>query len=266
MARSAAEHDTASVGSLGQSLVGRTARHDRGAFTYDDPALRGTEDPARQTARRILQQAADSGSSGKAIHTRLRRELGLSAADTDRLMRDLAVEAILRRPDYYIQGTLQRFVRMADGSVERLRDARNTADTARQRWEDEPTRHLLQPATPAEDKAADLASLLVSIWQPGYAGFVLPLLAILGSVLALLRREWRPAVVLGLATLALLFISAALVGNVSRYRYPVDPPMAVLAAGAVAGLVVWLRGRVRGQGARLRRTFTTSASSPIAVL
>ena len=44
MFKSAAEHDTASVGSLGQSLVGRTARHDRGAFTYYDPAaprLRG---------------------------------------------------------------------------------------------------------------------------------------------------------------------------------------------------------------------------------
>ena len=34
--------------------------------------------------------------------------------------------------------------------------------------------------------------------------------------------------VLGLASIALLVIRAALVGNVSRYRYPVDPPIAVL--------------------------------------
>ncbi len=258
MAKSAAEHDTASVGSLGQSLVGRTARHDRAAFTYFDPALHASEPPARVTARKILQQAADSGSSGKAINTRLRRELGISAAEADRLMRDLAIEAILRRPDYYVQGTLQRFVRMADGSVERLRDARNTADTARQRWEDEPTRHLLVPATPAEDRAADTASLLISIWQPGYAGVVVPLLALLGTVVALARREWRPAVVLGLASFALLFLSAALVGNVSRYRYPVDPLLAVLAAGAVAWVVEWGRERAT----RKRRAKAPSPPHP----
>jgi 4-amino-4-deoxy-L-arabinose transferase-like glycosyltransferase len=242
--KSAAEHDTASVGSLGQSLVGRTARHDRAAFTYYDPALHSGESPDRITARKILQQAADSGSSGKAINTRLRRELGISAADADRLMRDLAIEAILRRPDYYIQGTIQRFVRMADGSVERLRDARNTADTARQRWEDEPTRHLLAPATPAEDRAADLASALISIWQPGYAGVALPLLALLGTAAGVVHRDWRPAILLGLASFALLCISAALVGNVSRYRYPEDPMMAVLAAGAVAWIVELVRARL----------------------
>ena len=245
MVRSAVEQDTASVGSLGQSLIGRTARHDRGAWTYYDPALHADEPPDRIRARRILQQAADSGSSGKAIHTRLRRELGLTPAEADRLMRNLAVEAILRQPGYYVQGTLQRFVRMADGSVERLRDARNTADTARERWEDEPSRHLLQPATPAEDRAAPTASLLTSLWQPGYVGPALPLLAVLGTVVALLRPAWRPAVALGLAAFALLFTSAALVGNVSRYRYPADPLMAVLAVGAVAWIVSWARGAVR---------------------
>jgi 4-amino-4-deoxy-L-arabinose transferase-like glycosyltransferase len=260
--KSAAEHDTASVGSLGQSLVGRTARHDRAAFTYYDPALHSGEDPARITARKILQQAADSGSSGKAINTRLRRELGISAADADRLMRDLAIEAILRRPDYYVQGTLQRFVRMADGSVERLRDARNTADTARQRWEDEPTRHLLVPATPAEDRAADFASLLISIWQPGYVGVVLPLLALLGMLTGVVRRAWRPAILLGLASFALLFISAALVGNVSRYRYPEDPMLAVLAVGAVAWIVEMVGARV-GRRRPTLAPLTPPAPSPV---
>jgi hypothetical protein len=250
MVRSAVEQDTASVGSLGQSLIGRTARHDRGAWTYYDPALHADEPPERIRARRILQQAADNGSSGKAIHTRLRRELGLTPAEADRLMRNLAIEAILRQPGYYVQGTLQRFVRMADGSVEQLRDARNTADTARERWEDEPSRHLLQPATRAEDRAAPTANVLTSIWQPGYAGPVLPLLAVLGTVVALVRPAWRPAVTLGMAAFALLFISAALVGNVSRYRYPADPLMAVLAVGAVAWLVD-----------RLTRTTSRSRSS-----
>jgi hypothetical protein len=256
MVRSAAQQDGASVGSLGQSLIGRTARHDRGAWTYYDPALHADEPEDRVRARKILQQAADSGSSGKAVHTRLRRELGLTPADADRLMRNLAIEAILRRPDYYVTGTLQRFVRMADGSVERLRDARNTADTARQRWEDEPSRHLLQAATPAEDRATLLASALVSIWQPGYIGPVLPLLALLGTILALARAKWRPAVALGLASLALLFISAALVGNVSRYRYPADPLLAVLAVGALAWAFEQARERL-GEKAPIPNTQVT---------
>ena len=156
-------------------------------------------------------------------------------------MRNLAIEAILRRPDYYVTGTLQRFFRMADGSVERLRDARNTADTARQRWEDEASKNLLVAATPAEDRAAPVASAMVSIWQPGYIGPVLPFLALIGTIGGADPAAWRPAVALGLAALALLFISAALVGNVSRYRYPVDPMLAVLAVGGVAWLVMVIR-------------------------
>ncbi|MFN8636373.1 MAG: glycosyltransferase family 39 protein [Chloroflexota bacterium] len=245
MIHSSLEQDSASVGSLGQSLLGRTARHDRGAWTFYDPALHADEPEDRVRARKILQQAADSGSSGKAVHTRLRRELGLSPAEADRLMRNLAVEAILRRPDYYVAGTLQRFVRMADGSVERLRDARNTTDTARPRWEDEPSKHLLVPATPAEDRAQTVASGLVSIWQTGYVGPVLPLLALLSTLVALWRQPWRPAVALGMSAFALLFLSAALVGNVSRYRYPTDPLMAVLAVGALAWIVGLVRSRAR---------------------
>ncbi|MCC7368883.1 MAG: glycosyltransferase family 39 protein [Chloroflexi bacterium] len=254
--RSFVEQDSAGVGSLGQSLIGRTARHDRGAFTYYDPALHANEPADRVRARRILQQAADNGSSGKAIHTRLRKELNLSAAEADRLMRTLAVEAILRQPGYYAAGTVQRFVRMADGSVEQLRDFRNTADTARQRWEEPDSAHLLQPATAAEDRAAPFASLLVSIWQPGYVGPLLPVLALLGLLGALLWPAWRPAVALGLAAFALLFISAALVGNVSRYRYPTDPFLAVLAVGGVAWLVDLVRARLRTSSA------AGSAASP----
>jgi len=74
-------------------------------------------------------------------------------------------------------------------------------------------------------------------------GPAIPLLALLGMVVAFVRTEWRPAVALGLASLALLFISAALVGNVSRYRYPVDPMLTVLAVGGLAWVVERFRNR-----------------------
>ena len=253
--RSASEQDSASIGSLGQTLVGRTARHDRGQFTYFDPAVHDAEaDPARLHARRVLQQSADNGSSGKAIHTRLRKELGLSPAEADRLMRELAVEAILRRPDYYLRGTLQRFVRLSLGSVERLGAYKSTHDTARQRWEDPDTSHLLAPATPAEERAAPVAAALVSLYQPGYLGPVLPLLALVGLALAVVRPARRPAAIVGLAALALLFASAALVGNVARYRFPEDPLLAVLAFGALTVGVQSLTSR--------RRRRTASAPDP----
>lgn len=239
---SASESDSASVGSLGQSLVGRTARHDRGAFTYYDPSTDdGDPSPARLHARKVLQQAADQGSSGKAIHTRLRRELGLGPAEADRLMRDLAIEAIMRRPGYYVQGTVQRFLRLSQGSVERERGYRDGSDVARQRWEDADSRHLLAPTTPAEERAAPTAAALVALWQPGHVGAALPLLALVGLAFAIAQSARRPAAVLGLAGLALLLASAALVGNVARYRFPADPLIAVLALGAVASTLQSLR-------------------------
>jgi 4-amino-4-deoxy-L-arabinose transferase-like glycosyltransferase len=246
IAWSASEHDSATVGSLGQTLVGRTARHDRGAFTYYDPAIHDAEgDPVRLHVRKVLQEAADRGSSGKAIHTRLRRELDLSPAEADQVMRDVAIETISRQPGYYLQGTLQRFTRLSLGSVERLAAYRNTSDVARERWENEATLHLLQPATPAEERAVPIATALVAIYQPGYLNPVLPLLAILGLACAFVRTEWRAAIVLGLASLALLGASAALVGNVARYRFPEDPLLAVLACGGLVWLVGWAAARIR---------------------
>jgi hypothetical protein len=44
-------------------------------------------------------------------------------------------------------------------------------------------------------------------------------------------------VLLVLTVVALVFPSAALVGYVPRYRYPVDPLLAVLAAGGVVAVV-----------------------------
>lgn len=252
----------AALGSLGQTLVGRTARHDRGAFTYYDPVRDANDEPSRLAARQVLQEAADRGSSGRAVHTRLRKELGLSAGEVDALMRDLAIEAILRQPDYYVVGTVQRFVRLSQGAVERLRDLRNTNDVARQRWEDTNTRHLVPPATPAQDREAAAAEAVTGLFQPGRVGLAIVLLALVGALGTLVGHGHRSAwLVLGAAA-ALLFASVALVGNVPRYRYPVDPLLAVLATGGLcaAALMVW---RAVG-GVRLSRLRRLGSTGPTA--
>jgi threonine/homoserine/homoserine lactone efflux protein len=48
----------------------------------------------------------------------------------------------------------------------------------------------------------------------------------------------------------LLGTSAALVGNVSRYRFPVDPLLAVLAVGGAASLVWLARGTAQRRSDR----------------
>lgn len=246
--RSGRTEDSGGVGGLGQTLIGRTARHDRGAFTFWDPALHADETPARQQARRTLQEAADRGSSGRAVHTRLRKDLGLSAAEADALMRDLAIDAIRRDFGYYTQGTLQRFVRLAQPVMERLRDDRNANDVARQRWEDEPTRSLINQTNSSFDNEAAAAEGIVGLWQPGRLSVAWPLLALVGVALAAAGPARGGALLLAGMGGILLFVSAALVGNVPRYRYPVDPLAAALVCGAMTsttGLVL-RRLKVRG--------------------
>jgi hypothetical protein len=65
----------------------------------------------------------------------------------------------------------------------------------------------------------------------------------------------RPALVPGLAGLGILLASAALDGPVPRYRYPLDPLIALFAAGALtsaAALVSGLWRRVRTPNADRR--------------
>jgi hypothetical protein len=62
---------------------------------------------------------------------------------------------------------------------------------------------------------------------------------LLGLIVAVFRSQARPALIIPLATLALLIPAALLVGQVPRYRYPADPMMAVLVGGGVSG-IFWL--------------------------
>jgi VIT1/CCC1 family predicted Fe2+/Mn2+ transporter len=228
--------DDAAVGGLGQTLIGRTARHDRGGFRYWDAARHGAEPQQRQQVRQILQEAVDRGSSGRAVHTRIRKETGLSAADADALMRDLALETMGDQFGYYFQGTVQRFVRLAQPVTERLRDARSANDVARQRWEDETTRPLLAQVNTTYDREAETAERLTNI-QLGRIGSLVPLLAIVGAMIMSWQGQRGAAFLLAGSTLALLGLSAALVGNVPRYRYPVDPLMIVLGVAGLAQAV-----------------------------
>jgi hypothetical protein len=239
-----------SGGALGQTRGGRTARHDRydpasgRGFVYYDPARDAEDpDPTRLAARKVLQDAARSGSSGRTVHTRLRKELGLSDAATDRLMRDLALEAILRRPGYYLSGTVERFGRLWVTSPERLSGSWRDRNTIIGDWEHAASRALLeQPAEPIEREMPTVEAL-TSVLQPSRLGVLYPALFALGLFAAAGNRRSRPALMPILATLLLMTLSVALVGGVARYRYPEDPLIFATIAIGLAWTVDVLRRR-----------------------
>ena len=244
----AASSDDAAVGALGQTLIGRTARHDRRdpetdrGFVFYDPALHdGEADQTRLATRRILQAAANRGSSGRAVHPRLRRELSLGEAEADRLMRDLAIEAILRRPGYYLAGTLQRFGRLWVTPPERLSAIWDDQPAIVREWEDEDTAPLLDQPAAAVERDQPAAEALVGLFQPAQLSLAWPALFALGLAAALLDRRYRLALGPAAAVLLLMLLSVALVGGVVRYRYPLDPLILVLAAVGLHW--TWTRAR-----------------------
>jgi hypothetical protein len=241
MARNKAVNDSFSAdGNAGQTLVGRAMRHDPG-FAYENPS---DPDPMRQRAREIMRDGR-----GKVVtptRTRLKREFGLDDAGANRLMRDLALEAILRQPGYYLYGTVKSFGLLAIGSRERYRDHWQTRkdEGSREEWEANfDIRHLLGPPTPLQEQQYGQAEALMSLWQSARLGPTIPLLALVGALgLALglgVRGGARPGVAafLALVVIGLLLAAVAMVAPLPRYRYPVEPLLGLLAAGGLTTLV-----------------------------
>jgi hypothetical protein len=255
MARNKAVNDSFSAdGNAGQTLVGRAMRHDPG-FAFENP---NDPDPARQRARAIMRDGR-----GKVVtptRNRIKRELGLDDVGANKLMRDLALETILRQPGYYLYGTLRDFGLLAQGSRERYRDHWQTRrdEGSREEWEANPDiRHLLGPPTPLQERQYDEADALVNVFQSFRLGPTIPLLALVGAIglaLGLGARSARPGVAafLTLVVMGLLLAAVAMVAPLPRYRYPVEPLLGLLAAGGLTTLVtlarraLGLRGSPRG--------------------
>ena len=225
-------------GNAGQTLVGRAMRHDAG-FAFLDP---DDSDPGRRRAREIMRDGR--GGLVTPVRRRIGTELGLTEAETNRLMRDLAAEAILRQPDHYVRGTLANFARLGQGLPERPRDHWATRREARSReeWEDHPEiRHLLGPPTQIQQQHYGEVEVLLNLYQPARLGPILPLLALVGLLALILGSHRAAGALLGLTTLGMLLVAVALVAPLPRYRYPVEPLLTLLAAGGLASLLTWRR-------------------------
>jgi hypothetical protein len=252
-------HSLSTPSTFGRTLIARTASYDRG-FVFYDPDLPPSGLDARGVrARQIVQQGADDRESDGTIAQHLRQALDLDPIEVNALMREIAIEAILRQPLHFVEGTVAFAVRIFHGEEIRLREHLNERRDVV--WE-ERTRHLLEPGPWSEDDFR-AASRQLGWYQPArFAPLPLILFAI-GLVAAAALPHWRPALLPGLTAVALILASAALDGPQERYRYPADPAIQVLMAGGLVVMAAALRralGRVRGAAPSLAQQHSGQAS------
>jgi hypothetical protein len=251
MARNLAVQGTFAIaGGSGEGLAVRTIRYEQ-QFDFREPPG-GDGDRVLSRARRIYRDEAEEGSAFE-LAGRLRDELEVGEVEADNLMRRIALDAIARRPIYYLQGTAAMFASTFVGRPIRLRQDwepwRNIA------WE-ERVEHLLPEPTPAEDRSFPVAEMLVSLYDPARLAAPIAILFAIGALAGLMPSR-RPALLLAVLVLGLLLTGAALIGIEWRYRYPLDPLINVLVAGGMVasarwavGLAPWTRrARAQHQGA-----------------
>jgi hypothetical protein len=258
MLRGMVSQGAGSGGAVGQTLVGRIIRHDEG-FVLPAPDSPAPYDDERRIAMRRLiltQMARDARPS--AINHRVRTQFGLTEAQANAALQDVALEIIVGQWPRYVEGTLAKFRRLMIGEDERLRVHWATRKDGEMRddWQAEASiAHLYSPPSPFEEREYGVAEGLTRVFQPYYWRWPLAALVVAGVVAGLVSGSRGPVAALVLITLALVAPSAALVGYVPRYRYPTDPLLLVLAAtGAVALCSALTRAWAsRGSAAERRR-------------
>jgi 4-amino-4-deoxy-L-arabinose transferase-like glycosyltransferase len=260
-------YGTAGAASVGRFLISRSVKHERDFVFYepDIGALPG-EPVERTRARQIAQDVTNKRPEPGQIFQRVRDELGLTEAQTDAMLKDIALEAIMRNPSLWAQGTVEMFSELVRGapkeeSVRWHLDQHNQPRVANQ-WGS--LAYLLGPPTPAQSRELDAAEGLARIFRPTHHERSLIAFFLLGTLVAVVRQRARPALLPALVVLVLLVASAALVGDVPRYRYPIDPLLYAVAAGGLTsllGLALALTRRAASLGARASRRRASQAPS-----
>lgn len=227
-------------GGLGRSLIARTVKYDT---LFDWKWLSetyGGRDDLAARARMLLYRKRSNIPDSRSVRPyqdALTKELGLSQGRAEAIMREVALEAISRRPLEYLGGSLLftgQILLGRDEPLQRHWRQRATKDWDEQ-WDDR-LDFLVVPVTPYQTENQPRAAAVVELFQPSRLAWPLVVLAVIGSALAVRRGSSRPTLVLAAISLALVALSAFLDGPVPRYRYPVDPLIAVAAAGGAVGL------------------------------
>ncbi|MFN0072326.1 MAG: ArnT family glycosyltransferase [Chloroflexota bacterium] len=249
-------YGSAETTSTGRFLISRSVKHERNFVFYDErEAPRPEESPQRLRARKIAQEVTNKRPAPGQVYQRVRDELGLTEPQTDALLRDIALEAILKNPALYLEGTVEMLGELWLGAKkdETLRWHLDEHDQPRVANQWGPLATMLHAPTPAEIREIPVAERLSQVFRPTWVMRPLALFFIVGALGTLVLRSWRVASWLVLVVAAQLVASTALVGEVPRYRYPVDPFIWVVSG---FGLILVANGIIaavrRFTGMRLR--------------
>jgi hypothetical protein len=247
MLRNKLTYGSFSTSGSGRFLSARVVKHDRGYTFYDSSTQ---YDPLERRARQIFQSEADARPEEGPIYSRYRSELGLSEAEADEMLRRISLDGIAGRPEHFARTSVVMFLDLfaGDQKEELVRWHLRERDQGRVMNQWQHMRHLLSAPTSSQETESGVAESLGSIFRP--TRWLTPL--VLGIALSLLlvcwRPEHRPAAFVSAVIGIILLVSALLVGEVPRYRYPLDPLIMVLAAG---GYVCALPHFLRAATARL---------------
>ncbi len=232
------------AGAMGQSLIGRIVRHDEGFILPKPDSPSPHADPRKTEIRSLILTQMNRDARPSAINHRIRTVFGLTEPEADAALREVALEIFTSQPGRYVEGTLAKFRRLLVGEDERLRVhwATRKDGELRDAWTSEPTiAHLYSPPNVIQEREYPVAEGVTRVFQPYAWRWLLVPLVLLGLGWGLVRGPRGATILLLLTTVALVFPSAALVGYVPRYRYPVDPLLAVLAAGGIVAVIALVR-------------------------
>jgi hypothetical protein len=242
--RNLGSHGTvSSAGGLGRSLIARTVKYDEGFFDSERivrPGESATE--IKPQARQIVYRKRNNVRKGRSVRPvtdAIVEELYLTPGQADTVMRDIAVEAIIERPSYYLLGTGEMIGQIFVGRDERL--AGHWRQRAEKDWDEQwetQLEPLITPVTPAQQLGYPVAEALARMFQPAKLGPLLPIMALLGIVLGMRDGNRRIVLLPAAVTLTLVSLAAAVDGPVPRYRYPVDPLLAVSIATLLPTLAI----------------------------
>jgi 4-amino-4-deoxy-L-arabinose transferase-like glycosyltransferase len=245
-------------GALGQALISRTLRHDDPSRYYECSEF--GSGPKERVRKIICDEGAEAEPSDGEVGERVRRELRLSPTETNRLLRDVALEAIARQPLYFIQSSLQLSFELF-----RAGGRKDGLDVYLQQRSDARVMRVFAPGElkvlfPAfegdEESMPSYVDVATSLYRPSRWWPLIGVGVVLAIWLGLRQPAYREGLLIAAATGLLVAITAGLDGANLRYRFPLDPLFAILAAG---GLIV-----VGGQALRSwRRRRASSAFSTI---
>ncbi|MCC7369956.1 MAG: glycosyltransferase family 39 protein [Chloroflexi bacterium] len=222
----------------GRFLLARTLKMDPGGFTFERPAG-VVEDERTTAARNIVQEEAAKRRPGS-VAQRFRDDLGLTDAEAYPLMQSFAIEAIRNRPVYFATSSVEAFVEIMVGEPINIR--REGVPVADADFERRARAALRAPIYKLD---ANRAQAILSVYDPSRWGAAVPLLFLVGVVVAAAVPGQRWLLLPALATLALIGGSATLVGGELRYRFPQDPLIALVSVSGLVSLGTLALARLR---------------------